>query len=155
MCGTATTSGSRTATWERRCTMPSPTRTIGSGSLIMRHICGYVEEQRLWTTGCSCHEAECRAAARAHQVFHCGRKSMRGPELHQRIARSKNDLMQSLAELSQTDNFIGEADLQEDLRRLQGVLLAAVDLKFSWTSSFPWTLWRLRTDRSIAAGHVA
>ena len=64
-----------------------------------------LEKIRKWNTACPCHEEECMEASRRSAVFDCleNRKSMRGPEMREKVMSAMQDWRRKQSTLSADD----------------------------------------------------
>ena len=110
----------------------------------------YTERQRQWGLGCACHEQQCQEAHRRGGVFKCSRKSMRGPDIHGFLARSKLEFDRVINEVMTLPAMEHHPALAQNLREVTDLLFANMDAKLGFSSQMPWLLWRLRAEPEVA-----
>ena len=107
--------------------------------------------ERQWLSGCPCHEEECIAFARKGEVFKCpeNRKSKRGPEIRQRLARAQERWRhnQACSRLSSEDD--PDSEIYAGVHSAYSHLAGLTTPKLSFVNVAPWRLWEAR-DRAQA-----
>ena len=109
----------------------------------------FTEGERRWGLGCNCHEPQVREAAQRSSTFTCPMKSMRGPQVWQRITSAKRDFIAKIEDELQKPNLLGKVALCDMVRRAADRLVALIDVKLGFANQQPWTIWRLRQEPAI------
>ena len=113
-----------------------------------------VETERGWIRGCSCHEKECYDASLKGEVFECAfkKKSVRAPELHDRIQKCLRSWRDEATQLAQ-DSFNSLA-LYREVVDCHYRMIGLTSLKFGFTDELPCVIWRCR-DRAVMKSTLA